>query len=105
MGSVGHDGRFVCSVNGQISPKDSNNDIVLRFVNARNFLQIVPHRKEDLDAEKNITNGTVIEGEKLLNKLCFSHNDCCEEKYLEIRLGDAALRDQITVNRFKISNV
>lgn len=101
MGSVGHDGRFICSINGQISPKNYNEeDVVLRFVNARNSLQIIPHRKENQNYEKDLTQTNIEsnESEKSLNKLCFSHNDCCEEKYLELRIGDAALRDQITVN-------
>lgn len=78
---------------------------MLRFVNARNSLQIIAHRKEDGDVEKMQVNGndSTENGEKPLNKLCFLHADCCAEKYLELRIGDAALRDQITVYYLKLN--
>lgn len=39
----------------------------------------------------------VLNDDSELEKLCYTHAECCENKWLEIRIGDATLKDHITV--------
>lgn len=76
-----------------MSPHDATNEYT--FTIAKNVLQIFTHQ---IDAENNESGRPIKDkNNKSLMKLCFSHEDCCANKWLEIRLGDAATRDQLSV--------
>uniref|UniRef100_A0A914H116 Uncharacterized protein n=1 Tax=Globodera rostochiensis TaxID=31243 RepID=A0A914H116_GLORO len=78
--SVGADGRMACSLNGRMAPNEEGNGE--NFMHGRTLLQLITHDKSPAREPND------------QQSFCFSHNDCCEHKRLEVRLGDCALMDQ-----------
>uniref|UniRef100_A0A183CI10 Rab-GAP TBC domain-containing protein n=1 Tax=Globodera pallida TaxID=36090 RepID=A0A183CI10_GLOPA len=78
--SVGADGRMACSLNGRMAPNEEGNGE--NFMHGRTLLQLITHDKSPAREPND------------QKRFCFSHNDCCEHKRLEVRLGDCALMDQ-----------
>uniref|UniRef100_A0A915EN91 WD repeat-containing protein 60 n=1 Tax=Ditylenchus dipsaci TaxID=166011 RepID=A0A915EN91_9BILA len=102
IGSVGADGRVIFTLNGRVRPHDAPGDF--SFITARTQLQVIGHRIEHADKKASLNGnfgGGIDSGEKTLTKPCFSHDDCRAHKWLEIRCGDAAMRDMITMRRCK----
>ncbi|KAL3114645.1 hypothetical protein niasHT_016276 [Heterodera trifolii] len=78
--SVGADGRMACSLNGRMAPNGQGDGENL--MQGRTLLHLIMHDKSIAESEDNNKN------------FCFSHNECCTHRRLEVRLGDCALMDQ-----------
>lgn len=59
-----------------------------------------PRASTGLDEITEIEEGGGSSSSQLSEKLCFTHDDCCESKVLEISVGDAAMCEQKTVELF-----
>ncbi|KAH7727645.1 tropomyosin [Aphelenchoides avenae] len=88
IGSVGADGRLVWSINGRIVARGETMDYT--FACARPALHLVRRQKAAANVDDT--------GDKVL----LSHEECCEGSWLEVRLGDSALKDQDSVKRNKL---
>ncbi|KAI1719911.1 hypothetical protein Ddc_09146 [Ditylenchus destructor] len=110
-GSVGADGRLICALSGRLASHNQTNEH--NFSLARTLLHLTSHyRKSDNptleQANGNASSSKLVKQEfqddntePSKRKLCVSHNDCCAHKWLEVRIGDAALRDQTTMRRWR----
>lgn len=81
----------VNSNNNNLSPRSKNksNNLICKQEKELDFESVEPKR---LKLEETFENQ-----DNVIEKLCFSHVECCENKWLEIRIGDATLKDHITV--------
>jgi len=93
VGSVGADGRLVHTICGHIEPHSPADGKTLGFVATRTVLQLLSKRKELR------SNEAEAEADENKNKLCYSHAECCENRQLELYLGDAADRDRFHVRK------
>ena len=72
------------------------------FIYGRTLLQLIGHNKKRTINENEDGAELENDAQEGRRKFCYSHEDCCEEKILEIRLGDCALLEQKNVIEYSL---